>query len=91
MPAANFGVRRGTYYILGVTTPMYRLHHMPLPALIGWAGIVLIAALAACQPTVKVEVPREPITINLNIKLDADVRLRIEEEAEQDVENNPIF
>ncbi len=40
-------------------------------------------ALAACEPTVRVEAPREPITINLNIK--ADVRLRIEQEASQDI------
>jgi hypothetical protein len=45
--------------------------------------------LAACQPTVKVEAPQEPITINLNIKLDADVRLKIEEQAQEDIEANP--
>jgi hypothetical protein len=53
---------------------------------------VLLCALAVgCTPTVKVEAPREPITINLNVKLDADVRLRLIEEAEDDVEDNPIF
>jgi hypothetical protein len=51
----------------------------------------MVALLAACQPTVKVEAPKEPITINLNIKLDADVRVRLEEQAEKDVETNPIF
>ena len=49
------------------------------------------AALAACTPTVKVEAPSEPITINLNIKLDADVRLKVEENAKQDVSSKPIF
>jgi hypothetical protein len=48
-------------------------------------------ALGACTPTVKVEAPAEPITINLNIKLDADVRVRLEEQAKEDVETNPIF
>ena len=48
-------------------------------------------ALSACTPTVKVEAPKEPITINLNIKLDADVRLRIEEKAKEDVKTQPIF
>ena len=47
--------------------------------------------LTACTPTVRVEAPREPITINLNIKLEGDIRLRIEEEAKQDVRTNPIF
>lgn len=46
---------------------------------------------AACTPRVEVVAPREPITINLNIKLDADVRLHIEEKAKQDVETKSIF
>ena len=54
------------------------------------ASAGLLAAMAsACTPTVKIEAPRQPITINLNIKLDADVRLRLEEKAEDDIEQNP--
>ena len=57
------------------------------------ASLVGLALLCAggCTPTVKVEAPRDPITINLNIKLDADVRLRVEEEAKKDVSSKPIF
>jgi hypothetical protein len=50
-----------------------------------------MATLGACTPTVRVEPPKEPITINLNIKLDADVRLRVEEKAKEDVQTKPIF
>ncbi len=53
-------------------------------------GLLLIAGLVAgCQPTVKIEAPKEPITINLNIKLDADVRVRVEDKAKDDVAANP--
>ena len=45
--------------------------------------------MTACTPTVRVEVPKEPITINLNIKLDADVRVKLEEQAKEDIESNP--
>jgi hypothetical protein len=55
------------------------------------AAVVLSLACTACTPTVQVQAPREPITINLNIKLDADVRLRIEEKAKEDVQTQPIF
>lgn len=58
----------------------------------GWllAGTLLWAgALTACQPKVQVEAPKEPITINLNIKLDADVRVRLEESAKEDIRRNP--
>ena len=54
-------------------------------------GLSLAPFLSACTPTVQVVAPKEPITINLNIKLDADVRLRIEEKAKEDVGTKPIF
>lgn len=54
-------------------------------------GLGLGLTLMACQPTVKVEAPKEPITINLNIKLEADVRVRLEDQAREDVSSNPIF
>ena len=53
------------------------------------AAFLLIGLIGCCQPTVKVEAPKEPITINLNIKLDADVRVRLEEQAKEDIERNP--
>ncbi len=61
--------------------------HNLVRALGGPALAVLVAS--ACTPTVKVEVPREPITINLNIKIDADVRLKLEESAKSDIKDNP--
>ena len=51
--------------------------------------LALAVALGACQPTVAVKAPEEPITINLNIKLDAEVRVKLEEQAQQDIEENP--
>jgi hypothetical protein len=52
-------------------------------------AVLLPVLLAACQPTVRVETPKEPITINLNIKLDAEVRVKLEEKAAKDIESNP--
>ncbi len=48
----------------------------------------LIAALAAltvagaCQPTVKIEPPDKPIVINLNIKIEHEIRVRVERSVE---------
>ncbi len=45
--------------------------------------IILPAILAAaCSPTVKVETPREPITINLNIKIEHEVRVKVEKDVD---------
>jgi hypothetical protein len=49
----------------------------------------VLMLMTACTPTVRVEAPTEPITINLNIKLDADVRVKLEEQAKEDIESNP--
>ena len=54
-------------------------------------GIAVPLMMVGCTPTVKVEAPKEPITINLNVKLDAEVRVKLEEKAQEDVAKNPIF
>lgn len=45
--------------------------------------------LAACNPTVKVEAPDKPIVINMNVKIEQEVRVRIEEQAKNDIAKNP--
>lgn len=43
---------------------------------------VMGLVLAACQPTVKVEAPDKPIQINLNVKIQQEVRIKIERDVE---------
>ena len=52
-------------------------------------ALLAVCVAAGCSPIVRVEVPREPITINVNVKLDADVRVKLEEQAHKDVAKNP--
>ena len=44
--------------------------------------LVLLALLAAtaCTPTVKVEAPDKPITINLNVKIEHEIRVKVDRE-----------
>lgn len=44
--------------------------------------------LISCTPTVKVETPQEPITINLNVKLDAEVKVKLDKETDALIKNN---
>ncbi|MCK9502682.1 MAG: YnbE family lipoprotein [Porticoccaceae bacterium] len=48
------------------------------------AKVLLLSATAlwvvACTPTVKVEPPSEPITINLNVKIDHEIRIKVDKE-----------
>ena len=41
---------------------------------------VLIASLSACTPRVEVAAPEKPITINLNVKIDHEVRVKVDKE-----------
>ena len=56
------------------------------------SALLLPAALAmaaACSPTVKVQAPTEPITINLNVKIDQEVRVKLDREVEDLIASNP--
>ncbi len=41
-----------------------------------------VFSLAACSPTVKVETPDKPITINLNIKIEHEIRVKVDKDLE---------
>ena len=55
-----------------------------LASLVAAAGL-----LAACNPTVKVEAPDKPIVINLNVKIEQEVRIKVDKDVESLVNNNP--
>jgi hypothetical protein len=35
---------------------------------------------AACTPTVAVQAPSEPITVNLNVKIEHEIRVKVDKE-----------
>ncbi len=51
------------------------------------AGFALAAA--ACSPTVKVQAPDKPIEINLNVKIEQEVRIKVDRELDDLIANNP--
>jgi hypothetical protein len=40
----------------------------------------LLMLAAACTPTVQVNAPQEPITINLNVKIEHEIRVKVDKE-----------
>lgn len=58
---------------------------MRIPMILG------AVVLTACQPTVRVEAPERPIEINLNIRIDQEVRVRVERDANRTIQNNPAL
>ena len=46
-------------------------------------------SILACQPTVRVEAPKEPIVVNLNVKIEHEVRIKVERDVEALFDENP--
>ncbi|OIN04843.1 YnbE family lipoprotein [Oceanisphaera psychrotolerans] len=46
-------------------------------------GVLLGLLLSACTPRVEVVVPDKPITVNLNVKVDHEIRVRVDRELEK--------
>ena len=42
----------------------------------------ILGAAAGCTPTVRVEAPKEPIEINLNVKIEHEIRVQVDRELE---------
>ena len=44
--------------------------------------IVATAFLAGCTPTIQVAAPSEPIEINLNVKIEHEIRIKVDKDLE---------
>jgi hypothetical protein len=56
----------------------------PLVCIVG-----VVALLAACNPTVKIEAPDKPIEINLNVHIDQQVRVKVDNELNSAFKDHP--
>ena len=53
------------------------------PLRLAQAAIILAlvtGGLSACTPTVAVQAPSEPITVNLNVKIEHEIRIKVDKE-----------
>lgn len=46
-----------------------------------WAGLMM--TICACTPRVEVAAPEKPITINLNVKIDHEIRLKVDKDLDE--------
>ena len=57
--------------------------------LLSLAAALLLAS--ACTPTVKIEPPDKPIVINLNVKIEHEIRIKVDKELDQLLTNDELF
>ncbi|OMH38384.1 YnbE family lipoprotein [Motiliproteus sp. MSK22-1] len=54
--------------------------------------IPLVLAITGCSPRVEVAVPQEPITINLNVKIEHEILVKVDKEIDELFdENSELF
>jgi YnbE-like lipoprotein len=52
------------------------------------AWLSLLLSVGACTPRVEVTAPDKPITINLNVKIDHEIRLKVDKDLDQVLSND---
>ncbi|WP_451974985.1 YnbE family lipoprotein [Azospirillum endophyticum] len=58
----------------------------------GLTALLLVSAtVAACAPTVKIEAPDKPIEINLNVRIEQEVRVKLERDVDDAIRNDPAL
>ncbi|HVI90954.1 MAG TPA: YnbE family lipoprotein [Dongiaceae bacterium] len=62
-----------------------RVSRAVLPAVVLMAGFLA----AGCSPTVKVEAPDKPIVINLNVKIEQEVRVKVDKDVDNLIKSDP--
>ncbi|QYK03299.1 YnbE family lipoprotein [Shewanella psychrotolerans] len=55
---------------------------------LGLTGVLL---LGGCTPTVKIEPPDKPIVINLNVKIEHEIKIKVDKELDELINNDELF
>jgi hypothetical protein len=50
--------------------------------------LLIGAGLAGCAPTVALQAPDKPLEINLNVKIDHQISVKVDKQLEEVMENN---
>ncbi|WP_233341672.1 YnbE family lipoprotein [Robiginitomaculum antarcticum] len=58
-------------------------------ALTGLAGLTVLMGASACELPIRIQAPDKPIEINLNIKIDQEIRVRLDKDVEDLISDNP--
>lgn len=51
--------------------------------IIRWLSMPMFLGLIACTPTVQVAMPNEPININLNVKIEHEIYIRVDKQLDE--------
>ncbi|OCG00485.1 hypothetical protein A9G12_05200 [Gilliamella sp. wkB112] len=55
------------------------------------AIMALSCTLLGCSPTVKVQAPSEPININLNVKIDHEINIKVDKALDNIINKSGLY
>jgi len=70
---------------------------MPLTAaklaatLFAWTAFGTMALTSGCSPKVQVEAPKEPIVINMNVKIEHEIRVKVDKDLDDVFADGTLF
>ena len=53
-----------------------------------WTFMFLSLFVAGCTPTIAVRAPEKPLVINLNVKIDHQIRIKVDKELDSVMDKN---
>lgn len=53
-----------------------------MKTLTGALGMVIVSMLTGCTPRIEVAAPKEPITINMNVKIEHEIHIKVDKDVE---------
>ncbi|UTV30021.1 YnbE family lipoprotein [Photobacterium atrarenae] len=55
------------------------------------AVLTMVSALSACTPTVQVTASEKPIEVNLNVKIEHEIRIKVDKEIDDLFSDDDVF
>ena len=56
-----------------------------------FASMWFLSLAAGCSPKVQVEAPKEPIVINMNVKIEHEIRVKVDKDLDELFEDEDLF
>lgn len=57
----------------------------------GAVAVCAVGLALACQPRVAIEAPKDPIVINMNVKIEHEIRVRVDKELDDLLDDEDLF
>ncbi|WP_428647357.1 YnbE family lipoprotein [Photobacterium satsumensis] len=62
-----------------------------IPFFITLFSVMSVTALSGCTPTVQVTASEKPIEVNLNVKIEHEIRIKVDKEIDELFNDDDVF